>query len=246
MGIFEENKKKRQEYIDKFYVIWDRYCSEHYIHHHDDKAFGLDFNGEERQYLTNEETLLGYYLAYYGGLESEIPQKINMDYSEEVKNHDSIACKALSLFYQTSCSLKDSLEVNDITPKEYKNKNGEYLQFYFRTMNKFKEFEELTNCKNKAKKEVLNRFKNRNIEFDEKSFDEDFYINIYGNFYINNECELYLKCNHYEMEEPKVYDLKKYLSKEDIDVFFNEVKNQTEWQEFESNQECYEIQDIEI
>lgn len=232
MGVFEENKKKRQEYIDKFYTVWDSYCSEHNIHHNEDESFSLDFYGKEKQYLTDEESLLGYYLAYYGGLESEVPRAIKDDYPLDILNNKSIAAKTLALFYKTACNLKESLSVSDLVANEYEGDNDKYIQFYFVSTNGLREFEDMTNCREDVKQELLKIYEPQGIRFNEKDFDEECYMQVFGNFYENGNCEIYLECNHPDLDKEKIYDLKEYLSEKEIEVFWDEVKGTDDWKEF--------------
>lgn len=247
MGVFAENKKKRQEYVDKFYQVWDSYCSEYNLRYKKGKVCGLDFNGEEKQCLKDEESLLGYYLAYYGGLESEIPRAIENDYPQDFYNEGSVASKACSLFYKTACNLKESLMVSDFIVNEYESDKGRYLQFYFITTNGSKEFEDLTNCRSDVKQELLKIYEKQGCQFNEKDFDEECYIQVFGNFAKNGNFEIYLECNHPDIEKEKIYDLKEYLNEEDVGAFWDEVKGTEDWKEFVSaNQLSNEETDIEL
>lgn len=232
MGIFEENKKKREAFIDKFYLSWYNYCNEHNIHHKEDEAFSLDFNGKERNYVSDAESLLGWYLAMYGGLESIIPREIRMDYPEESKNKDSIVFEALGLFYKTACNLKESLDISDLIANEYEGQSDKYMQFYFVTTNGFKEFEDMTGCKEYVKEKLYDKNGEQGVSFDEENFKEDYYVQIFGNFYENGKCDIYLECNHCELDESKIYNLKEYLETKDTQVFWDLVKKTDEWQEF--------------
>lgn len=49
-------------------------------------------------------------------------------------------------------------------------------------------------------------------------------MQVFGNFYENGNCEIYLECNHYELNESKLYDFLKQTLLESVFYYINSFK----------------------
>lgn len=228
MGVFEENKKKRESYIEKFLRDWDVYAGEKGLHHRDDDYINYEFYGNEKYYLSDEESYLGWYLCKYRGEEYLIPEEMAENYSLEEDNCNQLILDATLLFYQSTCDLRESLDISDIIPTEFEKDGERGLRFYFRTMNQFKEIDEKTKIFDEVQAIVADLCELNGVE-DE----EEIYPTLYGDFYENGNCDVFYQCDHELFDSPFVYNLSSYLSEEEIGYFFDEVRKTEEWKEFE-------------